>query len=118
VRGSVVKKKNRWYVVIERPRDPVTGRRRQEWHSGFLKKREADDKLQELLGQNQAGTYVDHPRQAVAEFMADWFPAIERTVRPATFESYQRNVRLHVLPAVGAVKPAEAVAALVFGADG
>ena len=34
MRGSVVKKNDRWYVVIE-DRDPATGARKRRWHSGF-----------------------------------------------------------------------------------
>jgi hypothetical protein len=32
MRGSVVKKNDRWYVVIE-DRDPATGKRKRRWHS-------------------------------------------------------------------------------------
>ena len=34
MRGSVVKKNDRWYVVIE-DRDPATGARKRRWHSGY-----------------------------------------------------------------------------------
>jgi hypothetical protein len=104
MRGSVVKKAGRWYVIIERPPDPETGKRRQHWHSGFRTRREAEQKRVGLLSAAHSGTYVDHPRQTLAEFMDDWFPTVERTVRPSTLESYRRNVRLHVLPHIGAVR--------------
>ena len=32
-----------------------------------------------------------------------WLPAIEGELRPSTFASYSRNLRLHVLPEVGRV---------------
>jgi hypothetical protein len=40
MRGSVVKKGGKWYFVkIELDPDPLTGKRRQKWHSGFKTKR-------------------------------------------------------------------------------
>jgi hypothetical protein len=38
---SVVKKGNRWYVVLELGRDPKTGKRKQRWVSSWKTKREA-----------------------------------------------------------------------------
>ena len=41
--------------------------------------------------------YVEPKRQTVAVFLTEtWLPAIEHTIKPSTFESYRRNVRLHV----------------------
>jgi Phage integrase, N-terminal SAM-like domain len=36
--------------------------------------------------------------------MADWLKAIESTLRPSTFESYERNMCNHVVPYIGAVR--------------
>ncbi len=40
-RGHVRKRGNGWAVVVERPPDPLTGKRRQKWVSGFATKKEA-----------------------------------------------------------------------------
>ena len=43
-------------------------------------------------------TYVTPSRQTLGEYLTDtWLPAIEATVRPSTFDSYRRNLRLHVV---------------------
>lgn len=104
MRGSVVKRGAGYSVVIELSPDPATGKRRQKWHSGYATKKEAERARTKLLGQVDDGAYVEHSRQTVAEYMADWLPAIEATVKPATFYSYARNVRLHVIPNVGRVR--------------
>jgi integrase len=101
MRGSVVRRGGMWAVVIELDRDPVTGKRRQRWHSGYRTKKEAERARTNLLGKVDSGTYVENNRQTVAEYLTDWLPAIETTVRPATFHSYARNLRLHVLPYIG-----------------
>lgn len=35
MRGTVTKKGGKQYVVVEQPPDPLTGKRRPEWHSGL-----------------------------------------------------------------------------------
>jgi integrase len=40
---------------------------------------------------------VSPSRQTLARFLTDdWLPAIETTIRPSTFDSYRRNIRIHV----------------------
>ncbi len=101
MRGSVIKRGKSWSVVVELPPDPETGKRRQRWHSGYRTRKEAERARIELLSIVDSGTYVDHNRETLAEFIADWLPAIERTIRPATLHSYERNLRLHVTPYIG-----------------
>ena len=88
MRGSVVKKGDRWYVKIELDPDPATGRRRQKWHSGYTTKREAERARVDLLSKFDRGEYVEPSQQTVADFLTDWLGAIEPTVRPSTFDSY------------------------------
>ena len=115
MRGSVVKKGDRWYVKIELDVDPGTGRRRQKWHSGFTTPREAERARVDLLSKFDRGEYVEPLRQTVADFMADWLAAIEPTVRPSTFNSYSRNVRNHVVAHIGSVRLAEVDAGVLNG---
>jgi hypothetical protein len=102
MRGSVVKRGNGYSVVVELDRDPGTGKRRQKWHSGYRTRRDAERALAEMIDAVNRGSYVPKTRQMVAEFAAEWLAAIEPTVRPATHYSYSRNLKLHVLPYVGA----------------
>jgi len=104
VRGSVIKKGDRWYVKIELDPDPATGRRRQKWHSGYRARRDAERARVDLLSKFDRGEYVEPSNQTVAAFLSDWLTAIEPTVRPSTFDSYRRNVRLHVVPHIGTVR--------------
>ena len=101
MRGSIVKRGNGYSVVIDLGPDPITGRRRQKWHSGYATKKQAQAALAEMVSAVNKGTYVEKTRQTVAEFASDWLTAIAPTVRPATHYSYARNLRLHVLPYLG-----------------
>jgi integrase len=115
MRGSVIKKGDRWYVKIELDVDPATGRRRQKWHSGFNTKREAERARVDLLSKFDRGEYVEPTHQTVASFMADWLRALEPTIRASTFESYERNVRNHVVANIGATRLTKVDAGVLNG---
>jgi integrase len=101
MRGSVVKRGNGYSAVVELDRDPVTGKRRQRWHSGYRTKRDAERALAEIVDAANRGAYVPKTRTTLAEFSKEWLAAIAPTVRPATLYSYTRNVNLHLLPYLG-----------------
>lgn len=113
--GSVVKKGGRWYVKVELDPDPATGRRRQKWHSGFATKREAERARIDVLSRLDRGVYVEPSRQTVGEYLAEWLTAIQPTVRPSTFDSYTRNVRLHVVANIGPMRLARLDAGVLNG---
>ena len=102
MRGSVVKKNDRWYVVIE-DRDPATGKRKRRWHSGFRTKREAQAACNELVVAMQRGDYLQANRQTVGEFALEWLATIAPTVRPSTLDKYNRDLRAHVVRHIGFV---------------
>jgi integrase len=104
MRGSVVKRGNGYSVVVELDRDPITGKRRQKWTSGYRTKRDAERALSEIIASVHGGSYVEPTRQTLAEFTREWLAAIKPTIRPSTHYSYSRNLQLHVLPHLGSVQ--------------
>jgi integrase len=104
MRGSVLKRGSGWTVKIELDPDPATGRRRQKWHSGFKTRRDAERARVDLLSKLDRGAYVEPSRQTVGEFLEEWLTAAGPTVRPSTFDSYSRNLRLHVVPHIGTLR--------------
>ena len=64
---------------------------------GFATKREAQAELTRILTSVEGGIYVAPQRMSVADFLqTTWLPTVEHTIKPGTFESYRRNVRLHI----------------------
>jgi integrase len=103
MRGHVRKRGKKWSIVIDVGTDE-RGKRKQRWHSGFETKREAEIELTKLLGQLQTGTYVVPTRRSLGEFLElEWLPAIRHTIRPLTYESYERGCRNHLVPLLGNV---------------
>jgi hypothetical protein len=103
MRGTIIKRGRTYSVVLERERD-ANGERRREWHSGYRTKREAEEARIRLLSAIQRGEHAEPSRLTLGEFLRDrWLPAMRTRVRPSTFSSYERNVRAHVVPALGVV---------------
>jgi hypothetical protein len=100
MRCSVVKKNDRWYVVIE-DRDPATGARKRRWQSGFRTKREAQAACNELAVAMQRGDCLQANRQTVGEFVEEWLATIAPTVRPSMLDRYQCDLRTHVVRHIG-----------------
>ncbi len=62
---------------------------------------EANDKLQAALGAVRSGLPVPTDRVTVAEYMDDWLTGARRSLRPSTAGTYERHIRLHILPVLG-----------------
>ena len=76
--------------------------RRQEFHTGYESKREAEEELAKALASITYGTYTQPSKMLVGEFLSnEWLPAIASTIRPTTFLSYQGHVERHLVPALG-----------------
>lgn len=102
-RGSVPKKASNgtWYFVVDVPSGDAgpdgKPKRKQTRRRGFAARWAAQAELTRILGSLESRTYVAPKRQTLAAFLQEtWLPAIEHTIKPATFESYRRNMRLHV----------------------
>ncbi len=99
--GQPFKRGNSWSFVVELPTDPSTGKRQQKWHSGYRTRKEAEQARVEKLAQIQTGAYIATSKETLGHFIPVWLKAIEKTIRPATLHSYERNLRLHVVPRIG-----------------
>jgi integrase len=105
MKGTIIRRGGRYSVVIELDRDPVRGRRRREWHSGYRTKRDAEAARVELLGRLQRGEYVAPSKVTFGEYLTErWLPARVGQLAPSTFESYRGNVEHHVIPAIGSAR--------------
>jgi len=90
-----------WYVVVDLPRDE-TGKRRQKWHGGFDTRKEAEAARAKIVHEVNLGTYVEPSSATLSQWVHEhWLPTIRTRVKPSTFDSYRRNLELHVLPRLG-----------------
>ncbi len=92
-----------WAFVVDVA--PPGAERKQVRRSGFKNKAEAQRALTEVLSTLDHGTFVAPDTMTVADYLTGWCATLAAAGRrPSTVESYARNVRVHIAPAVGSVK--------------
>lgn len=101
--GSVVQKPKgtgRWYAVTRHRQSD--GTYKQQWHGGHATRREAKAALNELVNKINKGNHVEPCKITLAAYLEDqWLPGLQAAVRPATLDSYTKNVGWHIAPALG-----------------
>ncbi len=94
--GSIIRRKDgRWQASLQ-----VAGVRRAVYGKT---RSEVAGKLHELKRQATGGM-PDPGRRTVSDLLTAWLETAEPTLRPATFDQYQRCSRLYILPTLGEVK--------------
>ncbi len=93
-----------WSYVLRIP-DPVSGKTKPKWVGGF------DSESSALLARDEARvslrkrTYVPPSERMVAEFIHTWLFTIHRQqLKPTSFDSYEKIVRNHIIPGLGAIR--------------
>ena len=90
-----------WFYIVD---IGSSTHRRQVRKRGFTSKRTAQAALTALLRSVDVGEYVEPSRLTLRRYVEDfWLPNAKMRLRPSTAHSYERNLRLHVLPTLGDV---------------
>jgi hypothetical protein len=90
-----------WYVVVELGRT-ADGRRRQKWHGGFGTRKEAEAVRAKLVNEVNTGVYATPSKMTLGEWLTDsWLPTMRTQIKASTWDSYDRLMRLHVIPTLG-----------------
>jgi len=88
--------------------DPETGKRKQKWLSVKGTKKQAEQKLTELLRQADSGIPIDVSKCTVQEYLDTWLrDVVAVRNRPRTVEGYTTIVHNHIIPAVGSIQLAK-----------
>jgi integrase len=87
-------------VVVDLPRDPATGKRRQKRLSAATA-RELKVLQAKVLNELNEGEYVEPAKMTLREYLDRWLDTIKSSVRPSTHDRYGRIVRGHLIPGLG-----------------
>ena len=104
MRGHVRKRGSAWAIVVELDADPVSGRRRQKWVSGFRTKAIAERELRTRLRLIDEGEDAFPEEISVEAFVLErWLPHLETQgrLRAGTIRNYRQLMRDHILPRLG-----------------
>jgi integrase len=110
VKGHTRKRGRSWCFVLDIGRDPVTGKRKQKWVSGFATRKEAEKALRRALGRMDADKDPVPPKITLAAYVeTQWLPLLEAIdkPRPRTRAGYEAHLRRYVLPLIGGLELAK-----------
>ncbi len=96
----------RWECKYCAGRDPGTGKLIRKSVYGKTSA-EAAKKLREVTAALDAGTYTEPKRMMLGEWLDIWLKEYTGAIKPGTLKNYSDNVRLHIKPALGAVRLCE-----------
>lgn len=92
-----------WQARYTEGYDPGTGKQIQRTISGKTQK-EVREKLTKATRALDKQTYIPPSKQTVGEWFDHWFTLYLPNIKPRTREIYESIIRVHIRPALGAVK--------------
>ena len=102
MRGTIQKKGNKWYAVVYDGVNPATGNYRRRWVQAGTRRSDAEKLLAELVKRAHRGETVVSEKLTLGQYLTErWLPIQETRLRKSTYESYRRNIELHVVPGLG-----------------
>ena len=102
MRGSIQKKGKKWYAVVYDGVNPATGAYRRRWVQAGTRRSDAEKLLAELVKRAHQGETVVSEKLTLGQYLTErWLPIQEARLRKSTYESYRRNIELHVVPGLG-----------------
>lgn len=92
------------YSYVLRTPDPVTGKTKPRWISGFTSEKQAKlerDKARIALATN---SYVTVTGITVGQFLDNWIELHANQLKPTTLSKYRSYLRLYLKPGIGSIK--------------
>lgn len=104
MRGSLKQRyPGSWSIILDLGYEPnpETGkiRRKQKWHTFRGTKKDAEDKLTDLLKAAKDGTYVDATKITLGEWLTEWFKASKSRFRQNTVTRFEGIISKAMQPA-------------------
>jgi hypothetical protein len=94
--------RKKWQIIIELERDPVTGERNRKYETYNCTKREAENKMAELIQKYKDGSNVDkYSKMKMKELMKQYLNSHQHNVATRTADRYRRIINNHLEPAFG-----------------
>ena len=102
--GSISKRSDDlWQGKVSVGIDPGTGKPKYKYHSSKSQK-EVREWVRKTTAAVDNSTYSEPSRMTVAQWLDVWLAEYLDAVKPATAYSYKTKAKLHIKPALGAVK--------------
>lgn len=102
MRGHIIKRGNKYSIVVDVGRDHKN-KRKQKWFSGYEKKKDAEKDLPNILKNLEKG-YKNPADMTLEKYFTQWLEKKKKTVAPGTYEHYESYMRKHIIPGLGTIK--------------
>ena len=100
------RKNGNWLITVESGTNPITGERQRKFKTVSRDKnsKEVEAIMAEMILDLQYGTYIDPSKMTLAEFLLIWLKdECEPNLAPRSYQSYERIVKKHLIPAIGKI---------------
>lgn len=102
--GTVRQRKDgRWEAIYTVGRDPGTGKLIRKSVYGETSE-DAARKLRAATAAIDEQTYVEPEKMPLRQWLTVWLAEYTNNIKPGTLKTYESNVRLHISPAMGAIR--------------
>ncbi|MCY9734681.1 site-specific integrase [Paenibacillus alvei] len=111
MRGHIASKWGKYYIVVDITDE--SGKRKKKWFSGpdksgYLRKRDAEKALPDILSSLNKGTYVETKKDLTfGTIMKEWLEDKKTEVKHGTWKSYAWLVNNHIIPKLGKTQMAK-----------
>lgn len=101
MRGSVTKKRNRWYIYYYTGKDK-TGKWQRKWEGSWETKREAERVLRSRIEELENTFDRKAEKSTVAVYLRHWLDTYcKQHLAANTVRGYQVNIENHIIPKIG-----------------
>jgi hypothetical protein len=102
VKGSVYQRGKKWtYRFLGPEMDPATGNYPTISKGGFPTEEEAWKACREAMREADRGRVVRPSTRTVAQFLAEWFAAVEASLDATTWQNWKDYAHAYVVPRIG-----------------
>jgi len=98
---NIKKRKNGTYSCIVYLKDPLTGKTRPKWKSGFHSEKEAEKARVQWVQEINENRYSLDSEVKLSIYLDSWLNTKKKQLTPGTYQGYNVNIENHIKPYIG-----------------
>lgn len=104
--GSVCKRNGIYQIRYDLPPGPDGKRRQKQLSCKGMNKKQAEEKLRQILGELYMGTYAEPTNMTLSEYLKQWLEhkAAYQNLSPTTLEGYEQYLTRQIEPRIGYIR--------------
>lgn len=103
MKNGIAKRGTKWAYVLRVP-DPLTGKTKPQWVSGYASEVEAKAARDKARVALTGGVYVSPTKITVAEFLRSWVTIHAESLKPKTGQDYKDMIERKIVPRLGKIQ--------------